>query len=102
MRLEGMDAEEILRRVTAAGLRGRGGGWFPTGRKWHAVRIEGGEPLVVANGAEGEPGSIKDRFVMLTRPGDVVAGLRMAARAVGATEAVIFLKRASILDEVER
>jgi len=92
MRLEGMDAEEILRRVTAAGLRGRGGGWFPTGRKWHAVRIEGGEPLVVANGAEGEPGSIKDRFVMLTRPGDVVAGLRMAARAVGATEAVIFLK----------
>jgi len=92
MPLEDMDAEEILRRVTAAGLRGRGGGWFPTGRKWHAVKIEGGEPLVVANGAEGEPGSIKDRFVMLTRPGDVVTGLRIAARAVGATEAVIFLK----------
>ena len=58
-----MDGAEILRRVTASGLRGRGGGWFPTGRKWHAVRIEGGEPIVVANGAEGEPGSIKDRFV---------------------------------------
>jgi NADH-quinone oxidoreductase subunit F len=90
---EGLLGEEILRRVTAAGLRGRGGGWFPAGRKWRAVRVEGGEPLLVANGAEGEPGSIKDRFVMLTRPRDVAAGLRLAARAVGAREAVIFLKR---------
>ena len=87
-----MDGPEILRRVSASGLRGRGGGWFPTGRKWHAVRIEGSEPIVVANGAEGEPGSIKDRFVMLTRPADVIAGLGLAARAVGAREAVIFLK----------
>jgi len=89
---DGLDGAEILRRVTASGLRGRGGGWFPTGRKWQAVVVEGGEPLVVANGAEGEPGSIKDRFVMLTRPEDVVAGLTLAARAVGAREAVIFLK----------
>jgi NADH-quinone oxidoreductase subunit F len=89
---DAMDGLEILRRVTASGLRGRGGGWFPTGRKWHAVLIEGGEPMVVANGAEGEPGSIKDRFVMLTRPADVVAGLALAARAVGAREAVLFLK----------
>jgi NADH-quinone oxidoreductase subunit F len=89
---DGMDGSEILRRVTASGLRGRGGGWFPTGRKWHAVVVEGGEPMVVANGAEGEPGSIKDRFVMLTRPSDVVAGLVLAARAVGAKEAVVFLK----------
>jgi NADH-quinone oxidoreductase subunit F len=89
---DAMEGPEILRRVTASGLRGRGGGWFPTGRKWHAVLVEGGEPLVVANGAEGEPGSIKDRYLMLTRPGDVVAGLRLAARAVGAREAVIFLK----------
>ncbi len=87
-----MDGPEILRRVTASGLRGRGGGWFPTGLKWRAVLVEGGEPIVVANGAEGEPGSIKDRFVMLTRPAEVVAGLALAARAVGAREAVIFLK----------
>jgi NADH-quinone oxidoreductase subunit F len=56
------------------------------------VLVEGGEPIVVANGAEGEPGSIKDRFVMLTRPAEVVAGLALAARAIGAREAVIFLK----------
>ena len=89
---DGMDGAEILRRVTASGLRGRGGGWFPAGRKWQAVLVAGGAPLVVANGAEGEPGSIKDRFVMLTRPEDVVSGLTLAARAVGAHEAVIFLK----------
>jgi NADH-quinone oxidoreductase subunit F len=89
---DALDGPEILGRVTASGLRGRGGAWFPTGRKWRAVLIEGGEPMVVANGAEGEPGSIKDRFVMLTRPVEVVAGLALAARAVGAREAVIFLK----------
>jgi NADH:ubiquinone oxidoreductase subunit F (NADH-binding) len=84
--------EVILERLAEAGLRGRGGGWFPAARKWRAVRAEGGDPLVVANGAEGEPGSVKDRFLMLTRPGDVVRGLGLAARAVGAREAVVFLK----------
>ena len=86
------DADELTRRVSAAGLRGRGGAWFPVGRKWQAVRIEGGDPLVVANGAEGEPGSIKDRFVMTQRPEAVLAGLAVAARAVGAREAVVYLK----------
>jgi len=94
------DDNEILRRVTESGLRGRGGAWFPTGRKWSAVRTEardpfgqpGRAPVVVANGAEGEPGSIKDRHVMLTRPDDVLAGLRLAARAVGATDAYVYLK----------
>jgi NADH-quinone oxidoreductase subunit F len=90
--MDGLSGEELIRRVTEAGLRGRGGGWFPTGRKWHAVRIEGGAPIVIANGAEGEPGSIKDRWVMTHRPDDVVAGLVLAARAVGAREAIVFLK----------
>jgi NADH:ubiquinone oxidoreductase subunit F (NADH-binding) len=79
-------------RALESGLRGRGGGWFPAGRKWRAVRVEGGDPIVVANGAEGEPGSVKDRFVMTRRPAEVVEGLRLAARAVGAREAVVFLK----------
>jgi NADH-quinone oxidoreductase subunit F len=48
---------------------------------------------VIANGAEGEPGSVKDRHVMTTRPGDVLRGLVLAARAVGAREAIVFLKR---------
>jgi NADH-quinone oxidoreductase subunit F len=86
------DREDDVPRLAASGLRGRGGGWFPAARKWHAVRIEGGSPVVVANGAEGEPGSIKDRHVMCTRPLDVLAGLGLAARAVGSREAIVFLK----------
>jgi NADH-quinone oxidoreductase subunit F len=86
------EADELMRRIRASGLRGRGGGWFPASRKWHAVRAEGGEPLVVGNGAEGEPGSVKDRVVMLERPGQVLEGLALAARAVGAREAVLYLK----------
>jgi NADH-quinone oxidoreductase subunit F len=58
-----------------------------------AVRVEGGEALAIANGAEGEPGSIKDRHVMTTRPADVLRGLVLASRAVGAREAIVFLKR---------
>jgi len=87
-----VDASELITRVAASGLRGRGGGWFPAARKWVAVRVEGGEPLAIANGAEGEPGSIKDRHVMTTRPADVLRGLVLASRAVGAREAIVFLK----------
>jgi NADH-quinone oxidoreductase subunit F len=83
---------EILDRLAASGLRGRGGGWFPTARKWRAVKAEGGDPVVIANGAEGEPGSIKDRHVMTSRPDDVIGGLAIAASAIGAREAIVFLK----------
>src|SRR5262245_49507385 len=84
--------DELIHRVAVSGLRGRGGGWFPTARKWRAVVAEGGRPFVIANGAEGEPGSIKDRHLMMTRPADVLRGLALAARAVGADEALVYLK----------
>ena len=87
-----LSPDEILARLSASGLRGRGGGWFPAARKWHAVRVEGGRPVLVANGAEGEPGSVKDRHVLRTRPDDVLAGLDLAARALGAREAFVYLK----------
>ena len=90
--LHSASPDALLERLAASGLRGRGGGWFDAARKWKAVRAESGEPFVVANGAEGEPGSFKDRYVMLRRPADVVAGLALAARAVGAREATVFLK----------
>ncbi|HEY3121298.1 MAG TPA: NADH-ubiquinone oxidoreductase-F iron-sulfur binding region domain-containing protein [Vicinamibacteria bacterium] len=83
---------DLIGRVAASGLRGRGGGWFPVARKWHAVRVEGGFPVVIANGGEGEPGSIKDRIVMTRRAADVVAGLAVAAEAVGAREAFVYVK----------
>jgi NADH-quinone oxidoreductase subunit F len=92
--------EDPIGRVREANLRGRGGAWFPAARKWLAVKAEatdpftgpGRSPVVLANGAEGEPGSIKDRWLMITRPADILAGLAVAARAVGAREAIVFLK----------
>jgi NADH-quinone oxidoreductase subunit F len=90
--LADLATRDLLLRVEASGLRGRGGGWYPAARKWASVRAEGGEPLVVVNGAEGEPGSIKDRHVMQTQPAAILAGLALAARGVGAREAIVYLK----------
>lgn len=87
-----LEGAELMRRVAASGLRGRGGGWFPASRKWQAVRAEQGQPMLVGNGAEGEPGSVKDRVVMLERPRQLLDGLVLAARAIGAREAVLYLK----------
>jgi len=84
--------ESLVERLAQSGLRGRGGGWFPAARKWKAVRAEAGRPIVIANGAEGEPGSHKDRFVMLKQPDAIVEGVRLAARAVEAKQAILFLK----------
>ncbi len=86
--------EELLSRLSASGLRGRGGAWFPAAQKWRAVRAESGAAFVAGNGAEGEPGSVKDRHLLLTRPQDVVRGLLLACRTVGAREAAIYLKGA--------
>jgi NADH-quinone oxidoreductase subunit F len=90
--LQDATPESLVERLAQSGLRGRGGGWFPAARKWQAVRAEAGRPVVIANGAEGEPGSHKDRFVMLQRPAAIVEGVRLAARAVQASEAILFLK----------
>src|SRR5581483_7560151 len=67
----GPDATTL--EITRAGLRGRGGAGFPTGRKWAGVRAEpGSRRFVVANGAEGEPGTFKDRALMRTNPFSIV------------------------------
>jgi NADH-quinone oxidoreductase subunit F len=89
---EGSGGFALLERLAASGLRGRGGGWFPAARKWRAVRAEGGDPVVIANGAEGEPGSMKDRHVMTRRPEAVLEGMALAAAAIGAREGLVFLK----------
>lgn len=83
-----------IEAVVASGLRGRGGGGFPTGRKWAGIAAQtGSRRFVVANGAEGEPGTFKDRALLRANPYQVIEGLIIAAFAVGA-EAVFFcLKR---------
>jgi NADH:ubiquinone oxidoreductase subunit F (NADH-binding) len=90
------DAEMLIAEVEAAGLRGRGGAGFPTGRKWRTVRENASDVLattVVVNGAEGEPGTFKDRTIMRLDPYAVVEGAVIAARAVGARSVIFGLKR---------
>src|SRR5437667_9314056 len=82
-----------IREVERSGLRGRGGGGFPTGRKWAGVAGQGGtHRYVVANGAEGEPGTFKDRALVRANPYQLVEGVIVAALAVGAVEAFVCLK----------
>ncbi len=75
--------------VERAGLLGRGGAGFPTGRKLRAVAERGGRPVVVANGMEGEPASSKDSVLLGLLPHLVLDGVVVAARAVGAADAYL-------------
>jgi NADH:ubiquinone oxidoreductase subunit F (NADH-binding) len=85
------DPDAVLRTVAESGLTGRGGAAFPMYRKLVAVidasRRTGRAPVVVANGAEGEPASRKDKTLLRLSPHLVLDGLQLAARAVGAGEA---------------
>src|SRR5215217_6587491 len=87
--------------VESSGLRGRGGAGFPTGRKWAGIAEQrDAVRYVVANGAEGEPGTFKDRALMRANPYQLVEGVIIAAFAMQAREAFICLK-ASFGREIE-
>jgi len=83
----------LIDDVRAAGLTGRGGAAFPVHRKLTAVlrAADGRRPVVVANGAEGEPASAKDKSLLLLAPHLVLDGIQLAAEAVGADEAVLYV-----------
>jgi len=98
------EPEALIAEVEASGLRGRGGAGFPTGTKWRTVAEHRSAQLpatVVVNGAEGEPGTFKDRTILMTDPYSVIEGALIAARAVGADNVVIALKE-SFTDVVAR
>lgn len=95
------DAVELLAEVDAGGLLGRGGAAFPLAVKLRAVRNNVGGSVVVANGEEGEPASVKDRWLLRNRPHLVLDGLRLAAAVVGADQAYVFVSEAESARSVE-
>ena len=90
---ERLGPQATIDAIATSGLRGRGGGGFPTGRKWATIADQTEfRRYVVCNAAEGEPGTFKDRAILRANPYQVVEGLIIAARTVGTTEAFIALK----------
>ncbi|MEV7415264.1 NADH-ubiquinone oxidoreductase-F iron-sulfur binding region domain-containing protein [Streptomyces sp. NPDC089919] len=87
----GPGGAQLLHHLAESGLRGRGGAGFPAAVKLRAVRERGGAPVVVANGEEGEPGSVKDRWLMRARPHLVLDGLVRAAAVTGAVRGYVYL-----------
>lgn len=88
-----MDPDRIVDEVLRSGLRGRGGAGFPTGRKWRLTRDAPGViKYVVCNADEGDPGAFMDRSLIEATPHAVLEGMLIAARAIGACEAYIYVR----------
>ena len=88
-----MTPEEVIDTVKTSGLRGRGGAGFPTGLKWSFTRpLDVTPKYVICNADEGEPGTIKDRYLMEGDPHKVLEGLAIAAYAVGANLGFIYCR----------
>ncbi|HTQ57820.1 MAG TPA: NADH-ubiquinone oxidoreductase-F iron-sulfur binding region domain-containing protein [Bryobacteraceae bacterium] len=88
-----LSPQQVIDTITAAGLRGRGGAGFPTGRKWAMGRAQSSPvKYVICNGDEGDPGAFMDRLVLESDPHRVVEGLAVAAYAVGAAEGYFYIR----------
>ena len=88
-----MTPNGVIHRITESGLRGRGGGGYPTGLKWGTVAKASGDlKYVVCNGDEGDPGAFMDRSVMEGDPHRVIEGMAIAAYAVGASKGFIYVR----------
>jgi NADP-reducing hydrogenase subunit HndC len=91
-----MSGEEIIETVTVSGLRGRGGGGFPTGFKWRRAldhaRQNPGPLFLVGNGDEGDPGAFMDRSIMEGDPHAVLEGMAIGAYALGAEQGFIYVR----------
>ena len=88
-----MDRKAVIDEVLASGLRGRGGGGFPTGRKWmFAYGSQSDQKYVVCNGDEGDPGAFMDRSILEGNPYAVIEGMMIAGYAIGASEGYFYVR----------
>ena len=88
-----MSRQEVVNEVLASGLRGRGGGGFPTGRKWQfALDQKNDVKYVVCNGDEGDPGAFMDRSILEGNPLNVIEGMLIAGYAIGASDGYFYVR----------
>ena len=91
--LVGIVPETIIKEINASGLRGRGGGGFPTGRKWAECRqAPGDEKYVICNADEGDPGAYMDRSILEGNPHLVLEGMMIGAWAIGAQQGYVYVR----------
>ncbi len=88
-----MKPEEVVNEIKASGLVGRGGAAFPTGIKWEgAAKASGTEKYVICNADESEPGTFKDRILLLDDPHRTIEGMLIAAYAIGAEQGYLYIR----------
>ena len=88
-----MEPQQVIDEILASGLRGRGGGGFPTGRKWQFAKNSVSEQkYVVCNGDEGDPGAFMDRSILEGNPYAVIEGMMIAGYAIGASEGYFYVR----------
>ncbi len=91
--LASLPPEQVIGEITKAGLRGRGGGGFPTGRKWQSCyEVKAPVKYVICNADEGDPGAYMDRSVMEGDPHSVLEGMAIGAYAIGAHEGYVYIR----------
>jgi len=88
-----MSCEEIIDTIEKSGLRGLGGGGFPTGRKWRSCKeARGNVKFVIGNGDEGDPGAFSDRSLMEANPHSILEGMIIGACAIGANQGYLYVR----------
>ncbi len=89
-----MTPEDVIKTVLDSGLRGRGGGGFPTGRKWDLARklVAGGQKYVCCNADEGDPGAFMDRSILEGDPHALIEAMAIAGYAIGANEGYVYVR----------
>ncbi len=88
-----MTRQEVVDEVTKSGLRGRGGGGFPTGRKWQfALNVDADQKYVVCNGDEGDPGAFMDRSILEGDPNSIVEAMAICGYAIGASKGLVYIR----------
>ena len=91
--LTSMTPEEVIEEIKVSGLAGRGGAGFPTWFKWNAARSSAGEEkYLICNADEGDPGAFMDRAVIESDPHNLIEGMMIAAYAIGASEAIVYVR----------